>query len=88
VIVQLYLQDRRFLELVLMVTPEGMKRKRSEEELQHQWYSSHIIIHNPVLETHHQKVSNHTLKYIGNGLQSIEPSVFYVPEAMISILLL
>jgi hypothetical protein len=33
VIVQLYLQDGRFLELVPMVTLEGMKRKRLEEEL-------------------------------------------------------
>ncbi|KIM92389.1 hypothetical protein PILCRDRAFT_432 [Piloderma croceum F 1598] len=69
--------DGRFLELVPTVTLE---------ELQHQWYSSHI---NPALETCRQEVSNRlevnihpnsTLEYTGNGLQSIEPNIFYVPE--------
>ena len=87
-IVQSYLQDGRLLELVPMVTLEGMK-KRPEEELQHQWYSGHIIIHNPALEARRQHVSNRlevnihpnrTLEYTDNGLQSIEPNVFYVPE--------
>ena len=73
-----------------MVAPGGTERKRSEEESQHQWYSSHIIIHNPALEARCQKVSNrlevnirpnHTLEYTDNGLLSIEPNVFYVPEA-------
>jgi len=72
-----------------MVTLEGTKRKRSEDESQHQWYSSHIIIHNPALELRRLQVSNgfevdirpnHILEYMDNGLQSIEPNVFYVPE--------
>lgn len=86
---QSYLQDGRLLKLVPMVTLEGTKRKRSEDELQYQWYSSHIIIRNPALEAHRLKVSNglevdirlnHTLEYTDNGLQSIEPNVFYVAE--------
>jgi len=85
-IVQLYLQEGRLLELVPMVTLEGTKRKRSGQE--HQWYSSHIIIHNPALEALRQTVSNRptvdirpnrTLEYTDNGMQSIEPNVFYVP---------
>jgi hypothetical protein len=88
-IVQSYLQDGRILKLVPMVTLEEKKRKRSEDESQHQWYSSHIIIHNPALEARRLKVSNgfdvnihpnRILEYSDNGLQSIEPNVFYVPE--------
>jgi len=88
-IVQSYLQGGRILKLVLMVSLEETKRKRSEDELQHQWYSSHIIIHNPALEARRLKVSNgfdinihpnRILEYSDNGLQSIEPNVFYVPE--------
>ena len=72
-----------------MVTLEGMKRERSEEESQHQWYSSHIIIHNPALEAHCQHVSNrlevnicpnHTLEFTDSRLQSIKLNVFYIPE--------
>ena len=88
-IVQSYLQDGRILKLVPMVTLEETKRKRSEDESQHQWYSSHIIIHNPALEARRLKVlnsfdvnihPNRILEYSDNGLQSIEPNVFYVPE--------
>lgn len=89
-IVQLYLQEGRLLELVPMVTLEGTlegtKRKRSGQE--HQWYSSHIIIHNATLDALRQTVSNQltadirpnrTLEYTDNGMQSVEPDVFYVP---------
>ncbi len=89
-IVQSYLQDGRILKLVPMVTLDiEKKRKRSEDESQHQWYSSHIVIHNSALEARRLKVSNgievdihpnRILEYTDNGLQSIEPNVFYVPE--------
>jgi hypothetical protein len=93
-IVQSYLQNGRILELVPMVTlnlkeSQETKYKRSEDGPQHQWYSSHIFIHNPALELRRQQVSNsfevnirpnHILEYTDNGLQSIEPNVFYVPE--------
>src|SRR5258708_32769977 len=85
-IVQSYLQDGRILRLVPMVTLE----KRSEDESQIQWYSSHISIHKPALEACHLKVSNgfevnirpkHILEYTDNEWQSrIEPNVFYIPE--------
>ena len=89
VIVQSYHQDGRILKLIPMVMLEEAKRKRSEDKLQHQWYSSHIIIHNPALEARRLMVSNgfdinihpnHILEYSDNGLQSIESNVFYVPE--------
>ena len=85
-IVQSYLQDGRILKLVPMVTLEGTK---TADESQHQWYSSHIIIHNPALDARRLQVSNgfdvnihpnRTLEYSDNGLQSIEPNVFYVPK--------
>jgi hypothetical protein len=73
-----------------MVTPESGKRKRSEEDGQHQWYSSHILVHNQALETSRQNAlnqrlavnihPNNILEYMDNGLQSIEPNVFYVSE--------
>src|SRR5258708_7980290 len=95
-IVQSYLQDGRVLTLVPMVTLEEektdkKKRKRSEEaESQHRWYSSHIIIHIPALEAHRLTAvsngfevnihPNRTIEYRDNGLQSIEPNVFYVQK--------
>lgn len=88
-IVQSYFQEGRILKLVPMVTLEDTKRKKSEDESQHQWYSGHIIIHNPALEARRLKVSNgfdvnihpnRILEYSDNGLQSIEPNVFYIPE--------
>ena len=90
-IVQSYLQDGRILRLVPMVTLETKKkRERSEDKLQIQWYSSHISIHNPVLEACRLKMSNgfevnirpkHILEYTDNEWQSrIEPNVFYIPE--------
>jgi hypothetical protein len=88
-IVQSYLQDGRILELVPMVTLEESKRKRSKDGPQRQWHSSHILIHNPALELRRQQVSNifevdirpnciH--EYTDDGLHSIEPNTFYVPE--------
>jgi hypothetical protein len=86
-IVQSYLRDGKFLEVFPMVTLEVKK----EEETQHKWYSSHILIHNRALEASRRKALNqwrrvdihstHIHEYTDDGLQSIEPNTLYIPEA-------
>jgi hypothetical protein len=83
-IVQSYLQDGRILKLVSMVTLEERKRKSLANG------SQHHSIHNPVLEARRREEvpngfevnisPNRIFEYSDNGLQSIEPNVFYVPE--------
>ena len=85
-IVQSYLVNGIHLELFPMVTLEGVKRKKSEDQWQRQWYSSHIPIHNEPLEQLRLNVSsvsvnihpNKTVEYTDEGLAFIEPNAFYV----------
>ena len=89
--VQSYLQGDGILMVSPMVMLEETKRKKSKDGPQNQWHSTHLVIHNPVLEALRVKVlarksfevkirSNRTVEYSDNGLQSIEPNVFYVPK--------
>jgi len=86
VIAQSRLQRSMFLKLILMVKLE----KRKGLKTLPQWYSSHLLMRNPSLEAAHQQVLGQwltvkiqpkkTLEYTDDGLQSIEPDVFYVPS--------
>lgn len=82
---QLKLQDGMKLELIPMVRLSPTKKIP-----QPQWYSSHIHLHNKLLEASRQRAlqqkivihvnPSQTLEYTDDGLSSIEPDIFYVPE--------
>jgi hypothetical protein len=83
------------LELIRMVRLDpDLKRKRREDQARAplpQWHSSHIPLHNKSPEEMRQQALKNeielvihpleTLEYPNAGSTSIEPNVFYVPEA-------
>jgi hypothetical protein len=86
-IAQRQFQENILLELVPMVKL-GQGRKKTLP----QWYSSHVFLSNPALETSRQQALQQcviidtkpfrTEEFTEDGPASIEPNVLYIPEAM------
>jgi hypothetical protein len=91
---QYLLQQGMRLNLVPMVKLEnGQKKKTSgmgKRAPQPEWHSSHVYICNTSLEKSHQQAlgqqfsvniqPSKTLEYMDDGIESLEPNVFYILE--------
>lgn len=76
-----------------MVKLESSRKKSSDTRTRAplpQWHSSHIHLQNKLLETSRQQALGRqisvyiqlikTIEYTADGLESLEPNVFYVPH--------
>ncbi|KIM86220.1 hypothetical protein PILCRDRAFT_816150 [Piloderma croceum F 1598] len=90
---QYLLQQGRRLDLIPMVKLENGRKKRSgtgKRAPRPPWHSSHVYIRNTSLEISRQQAlgqqfsvdirPSKTLEYTDDGLESLEPNVFYIPE--------
>ena len=91
--IQYLLQQRRYLNLIPMVKLENDQKKTSDMGKwapQPQWYSIHIHLHDTYLDMSHLQAFSQwvlvniqlseALEYMDDGLESLEPNTFYVPE--------